>query len=328
MTKRPSLRDVAQLAGVSTATVSHVINGTRYVEPQTAERVRAAIDQLHYVNNGWAKMLRSEKSDIIGMLINDLVNPYSISITNCALELVRARGYQLYITPVSNDDPEGNDRAIQTLMSYRAAGVLSIPLDSAVIHRIHDQLRGIPMSCIEGDPALTDTVDTNHREATREAVALITRRHARIGFVRGAVAYPTSESRLQGYREAIDAAGIDFQPRYVACGDSSVKGGYEAARRLLSTDITALFVANDLMMQGALQAIAEVDASLFGRLAIVGFDDQDWYGFYRPSITAIRQPLREMVSKAVDLLFLRIQQPDRPLEHHILPASLIRRESF
>ena len=328
MTKRPSLRDVAQLAGVSTATVSHVINGTRYVEPQTAERVRAAIDQLHYVNNGWAKMLRSEKSDIIGMLINDLVNPYSISITNNALELVRARGYQLYITPISNDDPEANDRAIETLMSYRAAGVLAIPLNTAVIHRIHDQLRGIPMSCIEGDPSLTDTVDTNHLEATREAVALIAQSHTRIGFVRGAMAYPTSESRLQGYREAIDAASIPFQPRYVACGESSVKGGYEAARKLLSTDITALFVANDLMMQGALQAIAEVDSSLLSRLAIVGFDDQDWYSFYRPSITAIRQPLREMVSKAVDLLFQRIQQPDHPLEHHILPASLIRRESF
>ena len=328
MTKRPSLRDVAQLANVSIATVSHVINGTRYVEPQTAERVRSAIDQLHYVNNGWAKMLRSEKSDIIGMLINDLVNPYSISITNSALELVRARGYQLYITPVSNDDPEGNDRAVETLMSYRAAGVLSIPLNSTVIHRIHDQLRGIPMSCIEGDPALTDTVDTNHLEATREAVSLIAHRHTRIGFVCGAVVYPTSESRLQGYRQAIEAAGIAFQPRYIACGDSSVKGGYEATRKLLTTDITALFVANDLMMQGALQAISEVDVGLFDRLAIVGFDDQDWYSFYRPSITAIRQPLREMVSKAVDLLFQRIHQPDRPLEQHILPASLIRRESF
>ena len=298
------------------------------MEPQTAERVRAAIDQLHYVNNGWAKMLRSEKSDIIGMLINDLVNPYSISITNSALELVRARGYQLYITPISNDDPEGNDRAIETLMSYRAAGVLSVPLNLTVIRRIHDQLRGIPMSCIEGDASLTDTVDTNHLEATRETVSLIARRHARIGFVRGAVGYPTTESRLQGYREAIDDAGIPFQPQYVACGNSSVKGGYEATRKLLSSDVTALFVANDLMMQGALQAIAEVDTSLFTRLAIVGFDDQDWYSYYRPSITAIRQPLREMVSRAVDLLFHRIQQPDRPLEHHILPASLIRRESF
>ncbi len=328
MGKRPSLKDVAELAGVSTATVSHVINQTRYVEPQTAERVRHAIAELHYVNNGWAKMLRSEKSEIIGMLIKDLVNPYSISITNSALELVRSRGYQLYITPISNDDPKRNDRAVQMLMSYRAAGVLSIPQDPSVLHRIYDQLRGVPMSCIEGDPELTDTVDTNHREAARQAISLLAEKHSHIGFIRGAAEYRTSESRFQGYLEALSEKGMPFRPEYVACGYSSVQGGYAAARKLLETDVTALFVANDLMLQGTVRAIAETDGTLFERLAIVGFDDQDWCAFYRPTITAIRQPLEEIVSKAVDLLFLRIQDPDRPLERHIIPATLIRRESF
>ena len=328
MSRRPSLKDVAELARVSTATVSHVINNTRFVEPATAERVRLAIAELHYVNNSWAKMLRSKKSDIIGMMIYDLVNPYSVTITNCALELVRARGYQLYIMPVSNDDGESVGQAVQRLLSYRAAGVLSLPLDESSLRSIRDQMGSIPMCCIGGDLELCDTVDTNHQQATYDAVRLIARKHTRIGFVQGRESYRTTKNRFLGYKGALQNAGITFRPEYVAYGNSTVAGGCEATRTLLKTDITALFVANDLMLQGAVQAIAETGGALFDRLAIVGFDDPEWSSFYRPTITTIRQPLAEMVAKAVELLFLRMQDPNRSFENHIIPAQLICRESF
>ena len=328
MARRPSIKDVAGLAGVSTATVSHVINHTRFAEPATAARVERAIAELHYVNNGWARMLRSEKSDIIGMLIAGLSNPYAVPLTNCALEQARARGYQLFITPISNSDPDHNERALSTLLSYRVAGVLSMPFDPPVLRSVINRLNGVPFGCIEGDPDLSDTVTTDHEDAAYRATRLLAERYRRIGFVMGAESFETSRARLRGYRRALEDAGIPPRPEYVANGESDVRGGHEAALRLLRTDMEALFVGNNLMLQGALSAIAGTDSRLFGRLAIVGFDDQDWYSFYRPSITAIRQPLPEMVEAAVELLFQRMEHPDRPIERRVLPTELIRRESF
>ena len=328
MTRQPRLKDVADLAGVSTATVSHVINGTRFVEPQTAERVRAAIAELHYVNNSWAKMLRCEKSNIIGLLIYDLVNPYTVTIANAALETMRDTGYQLYITPVSDGEGQNYDQTVQRLLSYRVAGVLSVPLDPLLIRVVHSRLGNVPMCCIGGDAELTDNIDTDHQEATRNAVKLLARKHKRIGFIRGGEIHYTTEIRFRGYQRALEEAGLPYRPEYVACGHSTVSGGYAATLSLLSAGVDALFVANDLMLQGAVRAIAETDSSLFGRLAIVGFDDPDWCAFYRPTITTIRQPLAEMVSRAFELLFARMQAPDRPLENCILPAQLIFRDSF
>ena len=328
MSKRPGLKEVAQLAGVSATTVSHVINHTRYVEPETEQRVRNAIKELNYVNNSWARMLRSERSEIIGILITDLTNPFTITITNCAMERVREKGYQLYIVPISNTDYEANDRAIQTLISYRAEGVLSVPIDNEVLHRIMKQLSDIPVCCIEGDPEMTDTVDTDHEEAAYKTTRILAEAHSRIGFIKGAPQFITSEARYKGYLKALQDSGIPFREEYVAEGDSSVPGGYQAMRRLLGTEITAVFVGNNMMLQGAVKAINDVNSDLFSKLAIVGFDDQDWYALYRPTITAIRQPLPEIVDKAVDLLFARIQEPDRPLQKEIIPAELIRRESF
>lgn len=327
MPKRPNLKDVAVMAGVSTTTVSHVINQTRYVDPATEARVQQAIKELRYVNNSWAKMLKSDQSDIIGLLVTDLRNPYEVHITNYTLQLIRSSGYQLHIAPMSARDRDTNQRAIQSLLSYRVAGVVSVPFMREQLAVFHEALN-VPMVCIEGFSDMTDTVDTDHREATRKTIRLMADTHQKIGFIVGENHFLTSQLRLQGYQQALSESGLTFDPNYVANGHSTVEGGYAAAKELLKTDITALFAANNSMMQGTLQAINETDPGLYDRIALVGFDDQDWYPLFRPSITAIRQPLYEIVKKAVDLLMLRMQEPNRPLEQFIIPSELMRRDSF
>lgn len=331
MRKRATLKDVSELAGVSTTTVSHVINGTRFVDPATAARVQSAVSELNYVNNHWAKMLKSDRSDIISLFITNYENPYERHITFYAQQIVQEYGYQLHIS-VLRDNPEDNYKSFQNLMSLRVAGVIT-PLSPIFqlpqMQNLCEKL-GVPVVCAPAalDWDCIDTVDTNHEEATCEAIRLMAQKHRRIGFISGYPEYSTSVDRLQGYRRALKEAGIAYDEDCVVCGHSSIRGGYEAAKQLLKRDVTAIFAANNSMMHGTIQAINETDVSIYDRIALVGFDDEDWYPLMRPSITAIRQPLKEIIRKSVELLLDKIEHPDRPGRHITIPSELIRRESF
>lgn len=331
MRKRATLKDVAELSGVSTTTVSHVVNGTRFVDPTTAARVQSAISELNYVNNHWAKMLKSDRSNIIGLCITNYENPYERHITFYAQKIVQECGYQLHIS-VFQDNMEDNYKSIQNLLSLRVDGVIA-PLTPIFLNpqllNLCEKL-GAPIVCAPAtlDWDCIDTVDTNHEEVAYETIRLMTQKHRRIGFISGVPEFSTSIDRLNGYKRALEEAGIPYNEDYVACGNSSIQGGYEAAKQLLQTDVTAIFAANNSMMHGTIQAINETDVSIYDRIALVGFDDEDWYPLMRPSITAIRQPLEEIIRKSVELLLDKIEHPDRPSKHITIPSELIRRESF
>lgn len=331
MRKRATLKDVANRAGVSTTTVSHVINRTRFVEPATAQRVQEAINELNYVNNQWAKMLKSDCSNIIGLCVTDLENPYERHIAFYTQQIVQEYGYQLHIC-VLQKDVEENYKSVKNLLALRVAGVIA-PLTPVFLHPQLQSLcekLGAPIVCAPAAPDwdFTDTVDTNHEEATYQAIQLMTQTHRRIGFISGDPGYSTSIDRMQGYRRALEEAGIPYKSDYVVCGNSTIQGGYNAAKQLISTDVTAIFAANNTMMHGTIQAINETGVDIYNRIALVGFDDEDWYTLVRPSITAIRQPLKEIIRTSVALLLDKIEHPDRPSKHITIPSELIRRESF
>lgn len=333
MTKRPGLKDVAALAGVSATTVSHVINKTRHVDEMTEKRVLDAIDQLHYVNNQWARMLKTQKSNVICLCIGDFNSAFDILLLYFAELYLTRLGYLLHLAHFTGN-PEVDRATVDGINAMRVCGIILHRTRQYDIDKFCATFRHIPIVCapgslheLDGDPF--DTVDTDHEEATYTLVSEMTHKYSRIAFIHGDSFFLTSKQRLDGYRRALADAHIVIDPKLVVCGESCADGGYRAMKKLADiNDIQAIFVSNNAMMEGVFRAINEVDPSIPNRVAIVGFDNENWYALVQPSLTCIEQPVKQIMERAIDILLERINGSDRPLVHEVIPSRIIYRDSF
>jgi LacI family transcriptional regulator, galactose operon repressor len=325
-------RDVARLAGVSSSTVSHVLNGTRFVSDDVRRRVLGAVQNLGYEPNGVARSLKVNRSMTIGLIISDISNPFFTAVVRGVEDVTQANGYVLVLCN-SDEDTAKEAMYLRALRAKRLDGLILAPAGEA-----HDYLRDtvraqFPLVFLNRDVASIDApaVLLDNEGAAFEATNhLIDLGHRRIGMIGGRPLASTSIERKSGFARALRAAGLPADERLVVSGGSEAEGGHAAALALLSLEPrpTAIFSGNNLMTIGALAAIQERGLSVPQDVALLGFDDFSWAGVFRPRLSTVAQPTYELGCTAANVLLKVMahgssQVPRRTL----LPGRLVIRES-
>lgn len=326
-----SIKDVAEKAGVSIATVSHVVNGTRYVSEETKARVYKAMEDLEYTPNSVARSLRSRKSKTIGFLIPDLANTFYTSIAEGIQHVLRQKGYQLIL----GNSNEELDLELQQLRMFNSQLIdgLIIASTASNMNELKGVLKGdypvvhldrVPKGCEQ------DRILVNNEEAVYKAVSkLIQKGHSSIGMIGGLDRLSTTKERIAGYERALKEAGIAVQSSFVQMGNSKQDCGYELTRKLCEeTDITALFVSNNRMTLGALTYLKEHQYHIPEQLSLIGFDDSAWSFLMNPPLSVIQQPCFELGETAASVLLERIGNPVTKGKEYILRTMFVRRDSF
>jgi LacI family transcriptional regulator len=330
-----TVHDVARRAGVSTSTVSHVVNRTRFVSDELRERVEAAMRELDYTPNAAARMLTLKRSHTIGLIVSDIRNPFFASVARGVEDVAQEQGYTLVLC--NSDESAGRETACLNALETRAVdGVLLASSGVADEHLSRLVQAGYPIVLVDRDlPELgAPAVLLDNEGAAYSAVwHLITRRHQRIAMLTGRAAISTTTERITGYRRALHEAGIDMDDRLVVSGESTSEGGAIAANAVLDLNEppTAIFSGNNLMSIGALQAIGNRGLLVPEDVALVGFDDFPfpWSDAFRPHLTTVAQPTYELGRRAAELLVRRLKglTPTTPVERVVLDGKLVVRES-
>ncbi|MFF3988155.1 LacI family DNA-binding transcriptional regulator [Streptomyces sp. NPDC001797] len=323
---RPTMKDVAAEAGVSTMTVSRVVNGDSAVAPRTAARVEAAVRKLGYQRDDVARQLRRthELSQIIGLLVDDVTDPFMAAVASAAEDVARQRG-SIMLIGSSRADLRREREVIAAFTARRVDGLILTP--AAGSHRFlrPAQAQGTKIVCV--DRAATgldvDAVVVDNFGAVRGAVEqLLAHGHRRIGYVGDTPRIWTFGERRRGYLAALAAAGCPVDPALLRDG---VRTGSEAAAAVtamlaLPDPPTALLAGNELLAFGALTAAP-------GDLAFVAFDDFALAARLTPPVTVIAQDPVALATSAAHLLFARIHGDISPPRTVVMPTRLIRRGS-
>lgn len=329
-----TIREVAERAGVSVATVSRTIHDPEAVRPAKRERVRAAIEQLGYAPNAIARQLRQPKADAIIVIVPEIANPFYSGIIQSIENVAHELGYRVLIGETQGRQDRLDSYADMVLT--RAANGL-ILLGSLLPSVVRDSVAAgqpIPLplvlACERSDGLDCPKVLIDNVAAAREGVRHLTRQgRRRIATIAGPRANPLSQDRLLGYRAALGEAGLHCSTGREAEGDFSIASGYRAMQKLLTEPEMpdAVFCANDEMAIGAAQAIRERGLAIPRDIAIVGFDDLRFGEYAVPPLTTIRQP-------TADLGAVAVRKMDDLLHHRamasrvtILPFELLVRAS-
>lgn len=326
-----TIREVARLAGVSTATVSRVFSGGSTVHEDLQEKVRKAAEMLNYRPNKLARNLRTRRTQAVGVVIPDIENPFFTSVVCGIEEVLRAADYSLLLAN-SNEDAARERRNVEALQAEAIAGMIFTPSGSELGFYRELSEAGMPLVAVSRQvPNLSvDCVLVANKEGARQAVEyLIGLRHHRIALISGPARISTAKERLRGYEQALAAAGIPVSADLVQYADFRQAGGYEAMRSLLALPEppTAVFAGSNLMTLGALQAIHEAGLRIPADIAIIGFDDMPWAVSLQPPLTAVAQPAFEVGVSAAKLLLARLANPSAPVKRVRLDTRLVLRAS-
>ncbi|HYY46163.1 MAG TPA: LacI family DNA-binding transcriptional regulator [Candidatus Angelobacter sp.] len=329
--KRVSVKDVAARSGVSFQTTSKVLNGKGSVSDRTRKRILLAAKDLGYVPNILARSLVIRSTRAIGLVAGDFSDPNLSRFIVGAEQEARRQGQAIVISSIDADG-SGGDRALRALIERRVDGVLlaapQMEEDITIARLLNRQIPTVSLHHVPGGQVAT--VGSDHsltgRLATRHLIDL---GHRRIATITGPLVRRVTQSRLRGYRQALDEAGIRYDGSLVEEGDWQISGGFEATRRLLSrrSDLTAIFVHNDTMAIGALSALHGSGMRVPEQCAVVGCDDIDIAAFTIPPLSTVRVPFYETGEKALQLLLQMIATGSSEVRRVMLPVQLVPRAS-
>jgi len=325
------MKNVAQKTGVSVATVSHVINETRFVREGTKKKVLKAMKELNYYPNFAARSLRSRKSNVIGLLVPDISILFFTSVVRGVENAIKKHGYTLMLS----DSGEKLENEIEQIKIYNTQlidGLIMAPVSGDHTF-LNELLSGyFPVVFIDRKPEgyQGDCILVNNIKGTYDALSvLIEKGHTKIGIITGLLGLTTTEERLIGYKKVLTDYGLKINKNLIKVGDSQFESGYKLTKELLEhTDITALFVTNDLMTVGAMHFLKEKQVKVPNDLAIIGFDDCIWASITDPPLTVIKQPSQKIGEKATELLIKRIKKEEiGEYKEYRLPTRLVIRDS-
>jgi LacI family transcriptional regulator len=327
-----TMADVARTAGVSTTTVSHVLNGTRPVSPGTVERVQAAIAQTGYSQNTIARALARARTQSLGLAINGLSNPYFSDVI-AAVEEEAGRARHVLLLGDTRDDPEHELVIVRALVERRVDGLLLAPSAGAaqltLPYLARQELPVVLLDrFVEGVPL--DQVGAENAEPTAGLVDhLAGLGHRRIALVVGTPGLSTTDERVAGYRQGLARHGLPADDGLVAPGGSQRDAARAAAHRLLDLPDppTAIISANNAMTIGIMRALADRGLRVPDDLALVAFDDFEWADLFAPRLTVVRQPTDELGHRAVRMLLERLDDPSLPPRSVRLPTTFVHRDS-
>ncbi|MEX1336285.1 MAG: LacI family DNA-binding transcriptional regulator, partial [Candidatus Limnocylindrales bacterium] len=306
-----TIRDVAERAGVSITTVSHVVNGTRKVEPATAARVETAIDELGYRPNALARSMRRGTTHTVGVVVPDIANPFFGDLARSLEDHMFEAGYSAIICN-SDGDVEKEARYLEVLLSKQVDGLLLVAASQPSQGLLEIVEHGTPTIVVDrelDDLAVSQVMVANHAGGYLAGQHLLQMGHRDIGVIAGPGSLGTSARRLDGFRAALAEAGVALPPERVARGDFRAASGRAAMVEWLraAPPPTAVFAENDLMAIGALSAAHALSIDVPAELSVVGFDGIAFGADVMPPLTTVSQSSDDMAAAAIELLLERLR---------------------
>ncbi|MBP8250926.1 MAG: LacI family DNA-binding transcriptional regulator [Herpetosiphon sp.] len=336
MNATKTIEEIAQLADVSRSTVSRVLNEHPSVRPHVRERVLQVIQEQGYAPDAAARSLARRRSNIIGLVIPRSVaetfsDPFFGPVVHKLTEACMHHNYFLMLAMVTSDIEHDFYRQIVRSRHFDGVIMLSSDIDDPILPLMMKD--NIPLVLFGGHPYLTQLswVDVNQREGARLAVQhLVGLGHRRIAHITGLITMAAAQDRRDGYKQAVSEAGLVLRPDYIVEGDWSQRSGYLATNILLQrpNPPTAIFIGNDSMCMGAIQAINEAGLKIPQDISLVGFDDLPTFAQYTsPRLTTIRQPIGDLAHQCVKLLLDQLAQDMPTPRHTIISPELVIRDS-
>ncbi len=324
-----TMRDVARLAGVSTSTVSAVLNASVPVSAARKKRVMEAMAALDYHPDAIARGLKTGKTNAIGVVVPDITNAFYPEVVRGVEDAARRAGYAVLLCD-SNENAANEDAHLVTLFSRRVDGVLLACCANSTAYATMVRRR-FPMVFVDRiPPAATEgTVSSDNVQAGYAATRhLLELGHERIAMLAGNTALSPHHDRLEGFRKAMQEAHLPIRDEYLACGELQIQNGIEATQRLLklTSPPTAIMVSNNKLLLGVLQSLDENRIPVPQQVSILGFDDFIWNRYFSPSITSIAQSTYEMGRRSFELLLqiMHRKKGERLPEKHIRLAVELR----
>lgn len=324
------LKDVASKAGVSVATVSHVVNNTKPVSEKTKARIEAAIKELSYTPNFLAKSLKENRSKVIGLIIPDISNYYFTEIASIIEQRLNDAGYNMILCN-SNENLELEIQHIQQLKAYMVSGMIIAPTTMDFDYRKLVASQDYPivfidrkLSTLQGDSIIADGAC-----AVEEAVSyLIKKGHKRIGFIGANRGLSTTANRFLGYQNALKKNGIPLDSSLCVFGEPKIAPAMSLCSQLFSqTNISALLVSSSLMSIGAVQFFTKNNIKIPEQIALIGYDDYIWSTITAPPLSTIKQPTSEIGYKAAETMLNRLENGNTPITEILLNSEFIIRKS-
>jgi LacI family transcriptional regulator, galactose operon repressor len=323
--------DVAALAGVGLKTVSRVVNGEPGVSVTLETKVRRAIEQLNYRPHANASMLRrlGGKTQTIGLVLEDVANPFSSALHRAIEDSARARNV-LVFAGSCDEDARRERELIGSFRDRRVDGIIVVPASRDHTYLYEEQRAGTALVFVDRPAGHldADTVVANNVAGSVEAVEhLLAHGHRRIAFLGDLLSIPTAEERLRGYTQALDRARIEADSALVRTGlrDSEAAAGAVGELLALPNPPTALFTSQNLLTIGGVRALRS--AGLQRRIALIGFDDVALADVVEPAISVAAQDPQAMGQAAAELLFRRLGGDTSPSIHRVISVKLIARGS-
>ncbi len=332
---RSGIKQVAGMAGVSTSTVSHVINNTRFVSEETKAKVFYAMKMLDYRPNSAAQSLRNQRSNTIGLIVpilpSDTSNFFFMTVAQGIQKVLHKHGYHLLLSNNSTEEIEEEKEQIKLFNSKQIDGLIIASISEDVSYLNEIVATDYPVVFIDrkpkgytGDCIISDSVGGSFHAVQ----SLIDKGHRKIGLITGNLGITTSNERLVGYKKALLKNGIAYNDSRVVTSGSTFESGFESAKEILSTqDITALFITNNVLTMGAMKFLQDEKIKIPSDLAVIGFDDYDWTQITTPPLTVIRQPSFDLGMKAAEVIMNRINKDTSSYKEHRLKTELVIRGS-
>jgi LacI family transcriptional regulator len=324
------MTDVAALAGVAVKTVSRVVNSEPSVSPELEAKVKRAIEQLNYRRDANASMLRrlGGKTQTIGLVLEDVANPFSSALHRAIEDSARAR-HVLVFAGSCDEDAVRERELVGSFRDRRVDGIIVVPAGRDHTYLYEEQRAGTALVFVDRPAAHldADSVVSNNIGGSVEAVEhLLAHGHRRIAFLGDLLSISTADERLKGYTQALDRAGIN-DDALVRTGlrDSEAAVGAVDELLALPDPPTALFTSQNLLTIGGVRALRR--AGLERRIALIGFDDVALADIVEPAISVVAQDPQAMGQAAAELLFRRLDGDTSPSVHHVMPVTLIARGS-
>jgi LacI family transcriptional regulator len=323
-----TINDVAKLAGVSTMTVSRVLNNSKHISAETRARVEQAIATLGYVPNALARSLRFKQSNMIALILSDITNPFFTAVARGVEDVARA--HDLSVIFCNTDESEVEElKYLQLLLQRQIDGCLLVPSSNAQESLM--LLRSKMVPCVVLDRRVADgqvdCVRCDSEDGAFQLVQhLIALGHRRIAMLSGPPHVSTASERVLGYRRALEDAGLPIDENLIVFGQYSEESGYQMAQQVLAYDsrITGCFAANNFIAFGALQAFREAKLRIPDHISLVSFDDIAYANTLEPFFTAMTQPAYQIGLRAAEMLLERLngEGPEQAREV-LLPIELV-----
>jgi LacI family transcriptional regulator len=326
-----TIKDIAKMAKVSTATVSRVINNNpEGVGQELRNRIQKMVKETGYKPNLLARSMITNRTHTVGLLSPDIVTPFFQYIIKGTNDCLQAAGYSMMLYNMESNAADYHE-CIETLLAKGIDGIILMGFFDTITETLIELLAGTPVVLFGSAPKLGQIaqINSNNRESAREMTRyLLGKGHRRIGCITGPEQFDTVQERLKGYQQALREAGVPYDPAIIVPGDFSTGSALEPASRLIAEpDVTALFCFNDLMAYGVYKYCASQGKHIPEDISVTGFDDIAYSELLSPPLTTVRQPAYRLGADGAKMLMEQIDGVERQKMKRILTNTLMIRGS-